>query len=159
MKKFIKRLLPILCSIIMLVFTFISCRKQSPEDSHYNLDVWLRGNKGSGHVNFRQNPDTAKIVTLTTWVSGLLPKHEYMLQRAVDTILDRNCTSAVWLTLGKGLVPQSIFTDKNGEGREELFRDLSAIPSGKKFDIHFQLIDATDSTVILSSDCYQYTVR
>ena len=62
-------------------------------------------------------------------------------------------------TLGKGLTPQSIFTDDEGTGREELFRNLSAFPSGATFDIHFQVIDAATGDVVLTSDCYQFTVR
>jgi hypothetical protein len=158
MKKLISQLM-MPCSIIMIVFTLSSCHKQPPGSLHYNLDVTLVGTKSFGHIDFRQDPDTAKIVTLDTWVRGLMPNHEYKLQRAVDTILDLNCTSTSWLTLGKGLVPQSIFTNERGSGMEELFRNLGTTPSGKTFDIHFQVIDAVDSAVVLTSDCYQYSVR
>ncbi len=146
--------------------------KDSPK-VHYNLDVILRGIDGSagkeekddghgdsfGHIKFRQNPDAAKIVTLDVWVHGLLPNHIYLLQRAVDTNLDGNCTSTAWLTLGKGLTPQSILTDDEGIGREDLWRDVSSVPSGSTFDIHFQIVDQDNLAVVLSSDCYQYTVR
>jgi len=64
-----------------------------------------------------------------------------------------------WLTLGKGLVPQSILTDDKGTGNEDLFRDISIIPSGSCFDIHFRVIDAITSAVVLNSDCYEYVVR
>ena len=110
-------------------------------------------------VKFRQDNDIAKIVDLGVWVRDLKPNHEYKLQRAVDTNLDGNCTGTAWLTLGKGLTPQSIFTDETGTGREQLFRNLSAVPSGATFDIHFQIIDAENSSVVLTSDCYQFTVR
>jgi len=139
---------------------------------HYNLDVILRGTddenngeddnhqrEGDGHIKFRQNPDAAKIVTLDVWVHGLLPNHLYLLQRAVDTNLDGNCTSTSWLTLGKGLTPQSILTDDEGKGREDLWRDVSSVPSGSTFDIHFQIVDQDNLAVVLTSDCYQYTVR
>jgi hypothetical protein len=94
-------------------------------------------------------------------VHNLLPNHEYLLQRAVDPInvVDGNCTSTTWLTLGKGLTPQSIFTDNDGNGTEELWRDVTAIPSGSKFDIHFQVIDAVSLAVVLTGNCYQYEVR
>jgi hypothetical protein len=133
-----------------------------PETTPFDLNVNLRGEaKKSGHIKFRQDPDAAKIITLDIWVQDLKPKHEYLLQRAVDAIneLDCNCTSTTWLTLGKGLVPQSILTDKHGTGSEALWRDVTAAASGSKFDIHFQVIDAVSSAVVLTSDCYQYQVR
>ncbi|MDB5152249.1 MAG: hypothetical protein JWR54_1000 [Mucilaginibacter sp.] len=181
MKNFSLQLLMMLCSITMLVFFNSSCNKSNmsppssalkqqqiaaelhapaPASPNFNLEVILRGEgKAFGHVEFRQNNDTDRIVTLDTWVRDLAPNHQYQLQRAVDPILDGNCTGTAWLTLGKGSQPQSIFTDENGTGREELFRNLSAVPSGTTFDIHFQIIDAQNSAVVLTSDCYQFTVR
>lgn len=143
---------------------------------NYNLNVILRGvskheNQGEdrdgdrdedhmlGHIKFRQDKDTPKIVSLDVWVHGLEPNHSYQLQRAVDTNLDGNCTSTTWLTLGKGLTPQSIMTDSKGMGQEDLWRDVSSVASGSTFDIHFQIIDELTSAVVLTSDCYQYTVR
>jgi hypothetical protein len=138
----------------------------TPADPHFNLEVILRsadGNGGEGdsfgHIKFRQDPDVAKIITLDVWVRGLKPNHTYLLQRAVDTNLDGNCTGTAWLTLGKGLTPQSILTDDEGTGREDLWRDVSAVPSGSTFDIHFQIVDQDNLAVVLASDCYQYTVR
>ena len=130
--------------------------------SNFNLEVVLQGEgNNNGHIHFRQDPDPAKIITLDTKVHNLLPNHEYQLQRAVDAInvVDGNCTSTAWLTLGHGLTPQSIFTNNKGDGEEELWRDVSAVPSGSSFDIHFQIIDAVTHEVVLTSDCYQYTVR
>jgi hypothetical protein len=143
---------------------------------NYNLNVILRGvserddqgedHEGDregdhmlGHIKFRQDKDTPKIVSLDVWVRGLEPNHSYQLQRAVDTNLDGNCTGTAWLTLGKGLTPQSIVTDSKGMGQEDLWRDVSSVPSGSTFDIHFQIIDELTSAVVLTSDCYQYTVR
>jgi len=126
----------------------------------FNLEVILRGEgKQFGHVKFRQDVDAAKIITLDTWIRDLKPNHEYLLQRAVDTNVDGNCTSAGWLTLGFGLAPQSILTDNKGTGSEYLWRDVTAIPSGSAFDIHFRVIDAENSAVVLESDCYNYVVR
>lgn len=128
----------------------------------FNLEVILRGEgKRFGHVKFRQDNDADKIIDLGTWVRDLEPNHEYKLQRAVDPInvIDGNCTSTSWLTLGKGLVPQTILTDDRGTGREDLWRSVAALPSGSMFDIHFRVIDAVTSEVVLTSDCYQYTVR
>ncbi len=117
-----------------------------------------KGNR-SGHIHFRQDKDQAKIITLDIKVHHLEPNHEYLLQRAVDVILDENCTGTSWLTLGNGLTPQAIITDDKGNATEELWRNVTAIPSGATFDIHFRVIDAVSSMVVLTSDCYQYTVR
>jgi hypothetical protein len=128
----------------------------------FNLEVILRGEGNAfGLVKFRQDVDPSKIVTLDTWVRDLQPNHSYLLQRAVDpaNVVDGNCTSTAWLTLGKGLTPQSITTDDTGTGRESLWRDVSAVPSGSTFDIHFRVVDATSMAVVLTSDCYQYMVR
>ena len=128
----------------------------------FNLEVILRGEgKQFGHIKFRQDVDPAKIITLETWVRDLEPNHAYLLQRAVDPInvVDGNCTSTTWLTLGKGLNPQPILTDDKGTGNEFLFRDITAIPTGSRFDIHFRVIDAVTSVVVLNSDCYNYVVR
>ena len=53
----------------------------------------------------------------------------------------------------------AIHTDEKGNGQDELWRDVTAIPSGASFDIHFRVIDAVTLEVVLESDCYQYTVR
>jgi hypothetical protein len=129
------------------------------ETPPFNIEVILRkeGNQ-LGHVKFRQDVDPAKIITLDTWVRDLEPNHEYLLQRAVDPY-DGNCTSTVWLTLGKGLTPQSILTDDKGTGSESLWRDVSAIASGTHFDIHFRVVDKVTNVIVLDSDCYDYVVR
>ena len=134
-----------------------------PETPPFNIEVILRditGGGGFGHVKFRQPNDTAKIVSLETWVRDLAPNHAYRLQRAVDTTLDGNCprVETDWLTLGKGLVPQAITTDDQGTGREDLFRDLAAAPTGKQFEINFRVIDAGSSAPVLESGCYRFTV-
>lgn len=128
----------------------------------FNMEVILRGEGNSfGHIKFRQDVDPSKIIVLETWVRDLEPNHEYQLQRAVDppNVMDGNCTSTSWLTLGHGLTPQSITTNDAGTGKEELWRDISAIASGTAFDIHFRIIDATTMSVVLNSDCYKYVVR
>jgi hypothetical protein len=146
---------------ITLFSVIFGCRKDCDNNSDstvpFNLDVSLKSEgKSFGYIHFRQN--TAHIISLDTWVFGLAANHSYLLQRAVDE-LDDNCTSTTWLTLGKGLQPQAIETDAFGNGEVELFRDVSAIPSGSTFDIHFQVIDAQSSSVVLTSNCYQYKVR
>jgi hypothetical protein len=109
-------------------------------------------------VKFRQPNDADQIVYLDIRVRDLAPNTSYLLQRAVDATVDDNCTSDAWLTLGKGLAAQSITTDENGTGREELFRDLAAVPAGTEFDIHFRVINQMTSAVVLQSGCYQFTV-
>ena len=129
-----------------------------PETPTFNLEVVLRGD-GFGLVKFRQPNDDAAIIYLDTWVRDLAPNSEYLLQRAVDPIVDDDCTSTSWLTLGKGLEPQSIATDANGTGREELFRNLAAFPPGAEFDIHFQVAPTGTTYAVLKSGCYRFTVR
>src|SRR5438093_10090432 len=107
-----------------------------PETPNFNLEVILRPSAeggGFGHVKFRQPNDADKIVYLDTWVRDLAPNTSYLLQRAVDTNVDDDCTSTGWLTLGKGLQPQAITTDASGTGREQLFRNLAAFPVGSRF--------------------------
>ena len=146
----------------LLVSTLLvaSCQDHRLPQPNYNLDVTLRGTgKASGFVKFQQFTDRPSTIFLDTSVLGLEPNTNYGLQRAVDTNLDGICTSTSWLTLGKGLVPQAILTDNQGAGSAALFRDVSTIASGTTFDIHFQVINLQTSAVVLTSDCYQYTVK
>lgn len=161
-----------------VIFVILSCQKninteEQPQEElatsigtannpTFNLEVILRGDDGRlGHVKFRQDADPSKIIVLGTWVRDLEPNHQYLLQRAVDAanVVDGDCTSTSWLTLGHGLTPQSILTNENGTGSEELWRDISMIASGTAFDIHFRVLDAATMAVVLTSDCYQYQVR
>lgn len=128
-----------------------------PETPNFNLEVILRG-EGFGHIKFRQPNDGTFIINLDVWVRDLTPNTSYLLQRAVDTNVDDNCTSTSWLTLGKGLQPQSITTDDTGTGREELFRNVAAFPPGSEFDIHFRVIEEATEAVVLTSRCYQFTI-
>ena len=137
--------------------TVASAASWGPETPNFNLEVVLRG-EGFGLVKFRQPNDAEAIVHLDTWVRDLAPNTSYLLQRAVDTTIDDNCTSTAWLTLGKGLTPQAIVTDDRGTGSAELFRNLAAFPPGTTFDIHFRVINAATSAVVLESECYQFTV-
>jgi len=134
-----------------------------PATPNFNLEIVLRPvagapDAGFGLVKFRQPKDTDKIVYLDVWVRDLAPNRSYNLQRATDTNVNDACTGTNWLTLGQGLVPQAITTDETGTGRADLFRNLSAIPLGTEFDIHFRVIDAATSAVVLESACYQYIV-
>ena len=134
-----------------------------PATPNFNLQVILRPvdgatDSGFGLVKFRQPKDAEKVVFLDVWVRDLAPNHSYLLQRAVDTNVNDDCTGTSWLTLGQALVPQAITTDETGTGRADLFRSLASIPLGTEFDIHFRVIDAATSAVVLESACYQYTV-
>ena len=138
-------------------------RADSPATPNFNLEVILRPAAGGsadgfGLVKFRQPKDADKIVYLGVWVRNLAPNRSYLLQRAVDTTADDVCTGTNWLTLGQGLAPQAITTDETGTGRADLFRNLAAIPLGTEFDIHFRVIDAMTSAVVLESACYQFRV-
>lgn len=129
---------------------------------NYDLNVLLFATSKSselGFIKFRQNEDEPQLIHLDTRVHGLEPNTNYLLQRAVDAVLDGNCTGDSWLTLGKGRDPQAIVTNDKGFGEAELFRSVSTIPVGTAFDIHFQIIKESTLEVVLSSDCYQYTVR
>jgi hypothetical protein len=128
-----------------------------PETPNFNLEVVLRGD-GFGLVKFRQPNDDALIINLDTKVRGLEPNTAYVLQRAADTNLDGICSSTSWLTLGKGLVPQTITTDDRGTGEESLFRDVGALGAGATFDIAFRVVNVATSAVVLTSDCYRYTI-
>jgi hypothetical protein len=132
-----------------------------PESPPFNLEAVLRapeGQEGFGLVKFRQPNDADRIVYLDVWVRDLAPNATYLLQRATDAAVNDDCTGTNWLTLGQGTTPQAITTDDRGTGRAALFRNLSAVPVGSTFDIHFRVIDAATSAVVLTSGCYQFTV-
>lgn len=131
---------------------------RGPETPPFNLQVVLRGELGFGLVKFRQPNDGVPIIYLDTWVRDLAPNASYVLQRAVDTNLDGECTSSAWLTLGKGLTPQTLTTDDRGTAREELWRSVAAFPVGTSFDIHFRVIEVATGDVVLSSGCYRFTI-
>jgi len=158
------RMLALIGTIVMIT-TLNGCKKEIPvEDQPYDLNVNLFGLSkdfnAKGFIKFRQDPDTARIINLDTWISGLTPNHAYQLQRAVNPITDTTgCSSTAWLTLGLGLAPMSIHTDAHGYGNANLWRAVTAIPRGTQFHIHFQVIDSVTSTPVLFSDCYDYTVR
>jgi hypothetical protein len=152
-----------LCAVFAAVTTaFAVAAVAAQADPGANLEVVLRpagAPDGSfGLVKFRQPKDADKIVYLDVWVRDLAPNHSYSLQRATDTSVNDDCAGTNWLTLGQGLVPHAITTDSTGTGRAGLFRNLAAIPLGTQFDIHFRVIDAQTSAVVLESTCYQYTV-
>jgi hypothetical protein len=163
--KFLHASLKLVALMFISFSLFISCKKTGipPADQPYDLDVFLfspsKLDKASGFIKFRQDKDTARIVTLETWVTGLSPHTSFQLQRAVNPITDSDCSSVAWLTLGKGLAPLSLHTDGAGFGHAEFFRDLTAATRGTTFHIHFQIIDSITKVSVLTSDCYMFTVR
>jgi hypothetical protein len=125
----------------------------------FNLEAILRGD-GFGLVKFRQQKDpSTNIINLDVWVRDLGANSSYSLQRAVDTVLDDDCTGTNWLTLGLGPAAQPIVTDDRGTGRADLWRDLSTFAPGTAFDIHFRVVETGTSNVVLQSDCYRFVVR
>lgn len=157
----LKTILP----IALFIVAFSSCKK---DDSYslnplYDLDVRLQStgkNSGAGFIKYRQNPDTARIISLDTWVTKLSPNHSYLLQRAVNPIADiTGCSSTSWLTLGEGLNPKSIVTNARGDGNAKLWRDITGIARGTAFHITFRIVDAATLSPVLTSDCFDYTVR
>ena len=157
------RLFRVFATVVAVATIGVVAAVTAQADSGANLEVILRPvagapDNGFGLVKFRQPKDAEKIVNLDTWVRDLAPNHSYLLQRATDVNVNDDCTGTNWLTLGQGLVPQAITTDETGTGRADLFRNLAAIPLGTQFDIHFRVIDAATSAVVLDSACYQYTV-
>ena len=60
---------------------------------------------------------------------------------------------------GKYLIVWRKQADGSWKIYRELWRDISAIATDSKFDIHFRIVDAVSMTVVLNSDCYQYVVR
>ena len=126
-----------------------------PATPNFNLEVILRPAAGApdggfGLVKFRQPKDAEKVIYLDTWVRDLAPNHAYSLERAVDTNVNGECTGTAWAPLGQ------IVTDDTGTGRAALTRDVSMVPLGMEFDIHFRIVDS--AAVVLESGCYQYTV-
>ena len=131
----------------------------APATPPFNLEVVLRdvnGGPGFGLVKFRQPKDEELVIYLDAWLRDVSPDTAYLLQRAVDTVVDGNCTSTSWLTLGKGLTPAAIVTDARGTGRAELFRALPDNLEGTAFDIYFRVIESETSAVVLQSGCYEY---
>ena len=132
-----------------------------PETPSFNLEAILRPvaggpAQGFGHVEFRQPNDASTTIHLDVWVRGLAPDHVYVVQRAIDTNVDGNCTGANWTmpTLG------TIMTDDGGTGRAELLRPLPpTVVPGTRFDIHFRVAETAEAASgVLESGCYQYTV-
>jgi hypothetical protein len=122
----------------------------------YNLDVILLGpGKGFGYIKFRQHKNETQMIYLDTWVVGLQPNTSYQLQRAVDTDLDASCTGTSWLTLGKGLVPQSIVTNN---WVLELQNCFAVWQQFSRLYVRYSFKTKENTEAVLhSSSCYGYT--
>ena len=87
---------PAVLGMLFMLFSSSSAMAQGqpwgPEAPNFNLEVILRG-EGFGLVKFRQPNDDSFIVNLDVWVRNLAPNTSYLLQRAVDTVVDDDCTS------------------------------------------------------------------
>jgi hypothetical protein len=129
-----------------------------PATPNFNVEATLRPVQGGpedgfGLVKFRQPKDADVIAYLDVWVRDLAPG-TYLVQRAVDPVVNDSCAGTNWAmpTLG------AVTTDMSGTGRVRLSRSLAAIPLGTELDIHFRVIDAVTSAIVLQSGCYQFVV-
>ena len=132
-----------------------------PASPPFNLEAILRaptGQDGFGLVEFRQPNDADQLAYVDVWVRDLAPNGHYILKYATDTDVDGDCTGTDWVDLSRPHRPTPINTDDRGTGRAALFLDLTAFPAGSTFDIHFLVVDAFGGTVMLTSECYQFTV-
>lgn len=130
-----------------------------PATPNFNVEATLLPVQGGpadgfGLVRFRQPKDADVIAYLDIWVRDLAPGRTYLVQRAVDAVVNDACTGTNWPmpTLG------AVTTDLSGAGRAHLSRSLAAIPLGTELDIHFRVIDAVTSAIVLQSGCYQFVV-
>jgi hypothetical protein len=149
------KLLVMLATLSLVAAAAAHADGWGPATPNFNLEVVLQPaadgpSDGFGLVKFRQPKDDAKVIYLDTWVRDLAPG-TYSLQRAVDTTVDDVCPTSGWVSLGP------IIVDDSGVGRAALSRDVSMVPTGREFDIVFQVVDAAGSAM-LESDCYQYVV-
>lgn len=124
----------------------------------YNLNVRLSGAAGSGRIEFRQPNDGTQTIYLETFVMGLSPNTDYLLQRAAQSI-GNGCVDSGWLTLGLGPAPLAIHTNTSGNGGARFWRTLPESLIGTSYDIHFQIVDQLTGAVALASSCLQYTVN
>jgi hypothetical protein len=160
------RFIPVSAIFALTVLVF-GCKKDVPftePNTVYNFDVILQGLSknvyGSGLLKFRQNPDTARIADLDTWVVNLKPNTTYLLQRAVNPIADSTgCSSTAWLTLGLGSAFEAIHTDAVGAASTNFWRNLTSIARGTSFHIHFRVIDSASLEPALESECHDFTVQ
>ena len=110
----------------------------------------------SGSIRVHPPMDSSTIVTLKTRVRQLAPNNVFLLQAAVDTVVDSACVNPVWVTLGNGDLPLSLVTDSVGKARAEFLRDLSTLPPATAFHVQFQVVDSASDSTVLQSRCYRF---
>ena len=145
--------------------TSVAADRSTGDTPNYNLEVILRpagSGEGFGLVKFREpkNDGFDGRVILDVWVRDLAPNTDYILQRAADTNPNGICSGTSWVPLGNqgNGIATPIRTDDRGTGRGDFFRTLSGAAT---FDIQFRVIlkDSNPVVVVLTSECYQFTVR
>jgi hypothetical protein len=136
----------------------VSGESWGPATPTFNVEATLLPAQGApangfGLVRFRQPKDADVIAYLDVWVRDIEPG-AYVVERAVDPIVDDVCTGTNWAMPTLGLLT----TDASGTGRAHLSRSLAAIALGTELDIRFRVIDSVTSAVVLQSGCYQFVV-
>jgi hypothetical protein len=125
--------------------------------------VMLHGS-GWGRVQFRQPEDGEARIFFITWLRELKTNTTYLLQQAIDPIVDGVCTvgttnPAEWLTIGVGTKPFTITTDERGSFHAPLSRTLPRRLVGTTFDIHLRIIEEASKAVVQKSGCFQFQVN
>lgn len=72
--------LKLILPIAVFILAFSSCKKDDSAAFNplYDLNVPLKSigkGAGTGFIKYRQDPDTARVITLDTWVTKLEPNH------------------------------------------------------------------------------------
>ena len=119
---------------------------------------------GWGRVLFRQPEDGEAKILFITWLRELKPNTTYLLQQAIDPVMDGVCTGgttnpAEWLTIGVGRKPVAITTNGLGSFHAPLSRTLSRRLVGTTLDIHLRLIEEATQAVAQKSGCFQFQVN
>jgi hypothetical protein len=103
----------------------------------------------------------AKIIFLT-WVRELEPATSYLLQQAVDPVIDGVCpggdVGAEWVTVGAGSREQSILTSDLGSAHLPLSRVMQRGQVGATFESQLRIVNASTGAVVLQSNCFQFQV-
>jgi hypothetical protein len=125
---------------------------------------FLLHGSGWGRVQFRQPEDGEAKLFFVTWLRELEPNASYLLQQAIDPVVDGVCTGgtanpAEWLTIGVGTKPFTITTDERGSFHAPLYRTLPRRLVGTSFDIHLRIIEEATEAVVQKSGCFQFKVN
>lgn len=125
--------------------------------------IMLHGS-GWGRAQFRQPEDGTARIIFVTWLRDLRPFTTYLLQQALDPVVDGVCTGgttdpAEWVTVGAGTKPFTIMTDERGSFHAPLYRDLPRRLVGTAFDIHLRIVEKATGAVVQESDCFHFEVN